>query len=116
MAYSERLEIRSVGEKIFGDTSIAMLFGVGISGAVVEIGKAVFFLYLRGKLRNSCHDRYKKITGFEKFTAHIFSMCACQGDLQSWSGVFFVSIAQKTITAQYGKTTDNIRYLPRLGK
>jgi len=62
--YGERLEIRGVGKKVFGDVSIAMLFGVGISGAIVKIGKTVFFLYFRGKLRNACHDRYKKITGF----------------------------------------------------
>lgn len=61
--YGERLEIRSVGEKIFGDAFIAMLFGVGISGAIVEIVKAVSLLYLRGKLGNTCHDRHKKITG-----------------------------------------------------
>ena len=67
--YNEMLGIRGIGEKIFGDVCIAMLFGVGISGAIVEIGKAVFFLYLRGKLRNASHDRYKKLTGFCKFTA-----------------------------------------------
>ena len=63
-SYNERLEIRGVGEKIFGDASIAMLFGVGISGAIVEIVKAVSLLYLRGKLRNTCHDRHKEFTGY----------------------------------------------------
>jgi hypothetical protein len=59
----ESLEIRGVGKEILGDAPLAMLFGIGISGAIAEIGKAVFPSDIRGKLRYACHDRDKEITG-----------------------------------------------------
>ena len=59
----ESLEIRGVGKEILGDAPLAMLFGIGISGAIAEIGKAVFPSDIGGKLRYACHDRDKKIAG-----------------------------------------------------
>ena len=105
--YGKKLEIRGVGKKVFGDICLAMLFGVSISGAGTEIGKAVFFLDLRGKLRNTRHDRYKKITGCKKITVCILSMGVCQSKVSKADLGILLSIAQKLTTAQYGKTTGN---------
>lgn len=77
--YGERLEIRGVGKKVFGDAFLAMLFGVSISGAVAETGKAVFFLYLHGNLRNAYHDRYKKSQVFKKSQHVVFSCVRAMG-------------------------------------
>jgi hypothetical protein len=57
------LERCGVGKKILGDASLAVLFGVNISGAAAKTGKAVFLLHFYGKLRDAGHDSYKKITG-----------------------------------------------------
>jgi hypothetical protein len=84
----ERLEIESAGEKVFRDAAKAMLFGIGISGAVGETGKTVFVLDLARKLRHTCHDLYTKITGNKKFTGGILFISACHGDLQALLGVY----------------------------
>ncbi len=55
--------MRGVGKKILGDAPLAMLFGIDISGAIAEIGVAVFSLDIGGKLRHACHDRDKEIAG-----------------------------------------------------
>jgi hypothetical protein len=60
----EELEMGGVRKEVFGNTFMAMPFGIDISGTVAKIGKAIFPLYLRGKLRDACHDRYKKIAAF----------------------------------------------------
>ncbi len=62
-SFNTLLEIRGVGEEILGDAPLAMLFGIGISGAIAEIGMTVFPPDIGGKLRHACHDRDKKITG-----------------------------------------------------
>ena len=57
------LEMRGAGKEILGDAPLAMLFGIGISGAIAEIGKAVFPPDIRGQLRHASHDCDKEITG-----------------------------------------------------
>ena len=59
----ESLKMRGVGKEILGDAPFAMLFGISISGAIAEIGVAVFALDIGGKLRHACHDRDKEIAG-----------------------------------------------------
>lgn len=56
-------KIRGVGEEILWHAPLAMLFGIGISGAIAEIGMTVFPPDIGGKLRHTRHDRDKEVAG-----------------------------------------------------